>query len=94
MGGSKFDVDINRDTQERFEIFTDTDAEHLLASGSIYGGRHVYMLCNLKMLKAHSGIQQFLSMFCEEFRMPGDGSIVYADYSKWTDLRLIQGRSE
>ena len=93
-GGSEFDVDINRDTQERFEIFTDTDAEHLLASGSIYGGRRVYMLCNLKMLKAHSGIQQFLSMFCEEFRMPGDGSIVYADYSKWTDLRLIQGRPE
>ena len=90
-GGSEFVVDINRDPQERFEIFADTDAEHLLASGSVYGDHHVYMLCDLKMLKAH-GEQQFINTVYEGFRLPDDASIVYTDFSKWSALKLIQCR--
>ena len=37
-GSSEFVVDIDRDAQERFEILADTDAEHVLAYGSIYVG--------------------------------------------------------
>ena len=90
-GGSEFVVDINRDPQERFEIFADTDAEHLLASGSVYGDHHVFMLCDLKMLKAH-GEQQFINTVYEGFRLPDDASIVYTDFSKWSALKLIQCR--
>ena len=90
-GGSEFVVDINRDPQERFEIFADTDAEHLLASGSVYGDHHVFMVCDLKMLKAH-GEQQFIDTVYEGFRLPDDASIVYTDFSKWSALKLIQCR--
>ena len=91
---NEFLVEIDRGSQECFEIFSDTDAVHMLASGSIYRDRQLFMLCDLKMLKAHGGIQQFLIMACEEFGLPDNGSIVYADYSKWTNLKIIQGRSD
>ena len=90
-GSSEFVVDINRDLQERFEIFADTDVEHLLASGSVYGDHHVFMLCDLKMLKAH-GEQQFIDTVYEGFRLPDDASIVYTDFSKWSALKLIPCR--
>ena len=64
-GDSEFVVDIDRDSQERFEIFEDTDAKHVLAFGSVYLESFVFMLCDLKMLKAHGGIRQFINIACE-----------------------------
>ena len=91
-GGSEFVVDIDRDPQERFEIFEDTDAQQVLAFGSVYLESFVFMLCDLKMLKAHGGIQQFINIACEGLGLPDDVSIVYADISKWTALKLAQYR--
>ena len=91
-GSNEFVVDIDRDPQEHFEIFADTDAEHVLAFGSVYVESFVFMLCDLKMLKAHGGIQQFINTACDGLRLPDDASIVYADLSKWTDLKLSQYR--
>ena len=88
---SEFVVDINRDSQERFEIFEDTDAKHLLASGSVYGDRNVFMLCDLKTLKAHDE-QQFINAVYEGFKLPDGASIVYTDFSKWSALKLIPCR--
>ena len=57
----------------------------------LYGDHHVFMLCDLKMLKAH-GEQQFIHADYEGFRLPDDASIVYTDFSKWSALKLIQCR--
>ena len=65
--------------------------EHLLASGSVYGDHHVFMLCDLKMLKVH-GEQQFINATYEGLGLPDDASIVYKDFSRWSTLTLISCR--
>ena len=91
-GSSEFVVDIDRDSQERFEIFADTDAEHLLAFGFVYLESFVFILCDLKMLKARGKMQQFINVVYEGCGLPDDASIAYADFSKWTALEFIRCR--
>ena len=91
--GNELVVEIDRDPQERLEVFADTDVEHLVASFFVYGNYHVFMLCDLKMLKARGEIQQFINAPYEIFGLPDDASIIYADFSKWTDWKLNLFRS-
>ena len=90
----EFVVEIDWEPQTRFEVFTDTDMEHLLAFGTVYGDHNMFMLCDLKNSKFRGDIEQFIDDAYETFGLSDDASIAYADFSKWRALKLIYPASE
>ena len=93
MGIAVLLLKLTEHPRECFEVVDDTETGPLLAFGSVYGESHIFMLCDLKMLKARGEIQQFINAPYEVFGLPDDASIIYADFSKWTDWKLNLFRS-
>ena len=90
---SEFAVEIDWEPQKRFEVVADTDTQDLLALGSVCGDRYVFMLCDLKTVKVHCDLEEFIDCAFEAFGLSDDASIVYDDFSKWKALELVPSRS-